>query len=176
MKQIFVGIDVSKDKSTYVAINANGVKILGPTTVVNSKSGIDKIIGSLKAYHPDKILFAMEVSSNYWENICSYLKERQMQPVCLNPYRVKKYREAMGAKIKTDRVDALAIAELAKNKGYQKMFISSDEALNLKELVRIKHSFEDRVKRIKKSVLSMLSLVFVRIQRYYSSPILKSIN
>ena len=40
------------------------------------------------------------------------------------------------------------------------MFISSDEVLNLKELVRIKHSFEDRVKRLKKSVLSMLSLVF----------------
>ncbi|MBC7333110.1 MAG: IS110 family transposase [Actinobacteria bacterium] len=83
-----------------------------------------------------------------------------MQSVCINPYQVKKYRQAMGAKIKTDRVDALAVAELAKNKGAQKMFISSDEALNLKELVRVKHSFEDRVKRLKKSVLSMLSLVF----------------
>jgi transposase len=69
MEQIFVGIDVSKDKSTYIAINSQGGKILGPTTVVNSRTGIDKIIGSLKAYHPGEILFAMEVSSNYWENI-----------------------------------------------------------------------------------------------------------
>ncbi|MBC7333111.1 MAG: hypothetical protein H5T85_01390 [Actinobacteria bacterium] len=59
MEQIFVGIDISKDKSTYVAINAKGVKILGPTTVVNSKSGIDKILDSLKVYRPEEILFAI---------------------------------------------------------------------------------------------------------------------
>ncbi len=71
MEQIFVGIDISKDKSTYIAINNQGNKILGPTTVVNSKSGIDTILDSLKEYPPEEILFAMEVSSNYWENICS---------------------------------------------------------------------------------------------------------
>ena len=160
MEKIFIGIDVSKNKSTYIAINDRGDKILGPTTVANSGTGIDKIIDSLKAHHPDEMLFAMEVSSNYWENICSHLKEKQYKAVCLNPYQVKKYRQAMGSKIKTDSIDAAVIAELAKNSGAQEMFISSDEVLNLKELVRIKHSFEDRVKNLKKSVLSALSLVF----------------
>ena len=107
----------------------------------------------------------MEVSSNYMENICSYLKEKQMKAVYLNPYQVKKYRQALGAKIKTDSIDAAAIAELVKNLGSQKMFISSDDALNLKELVRINHSFEDRVKRFKKSVLPALYLYFLNTQR-----------
>lgn len=75
MKQVFVGIDISKGKSTYIAINNQGKKIPGPTTVVNSKSSIDKILDSLKEYLPEEILFAMEVTSNYWENICSYLKD-----------------------------------------------------------------------------------------------------
>lgn len=160
MEQIFVGIDISKDKSTYIAIDNNGTKILGPITVANSKVGIDKIIDMLKAHYPDDILFAMEVSSNYWENICSHLKDKNYKAICLNPYQVKKYRQALGKRIKTDSIDAAAIAELAGNTGTQEMFISSDEALNLKELVRVKHSFEDRVKRLKKSVLSALSLVF----------------
>lgn len=160
MEQIFVGIDVSKDKSTYIAINDSGVKILGPISVANSRAGIDKIIDSLKACHTDEMLFAMEVSSNYWENICSHLKDKQYKAVCLNPYQVKKYRQAMGSRIKTDSVDAAAIAELARNAGAQEMFISSDDALNLKELVRAKRSFEDRVKNLKKSVLSALGLVF----------------
>ena len=160
MEQIFVGIDVSKDKSTYIAINDSGVKILGPISIANSKAGIDKIIDSLKAHQTGDILFAMEVSSNYWENICSHIKERKYKAACLNPYQVKKYRQAMGSRIKTDSVDAAAIAELARNAGAQEMFISSDDALNLKELVRAKRSFEDRVKNLKKSVLSALSLIF----------------
>jgi len=160
MEQIFVGIDVSKDKSTYIAINDRGLKILGPITVANNKAGIDKIIEGLKAHQTGEILFAMEVSSNYWENICSHLKEREYKAVCLNPYQVKKYRQAMGTRIKTDSIDAAAIAELVKSSGAHEMFISSGEALDLKELVRVKHSFEDRVKNLKKSVLSALSLVF----------------
>lgn len=173
MEKIFVGIDISKDKSTYIAIDNNGTKILGPISLANSKAGIDKIIDSLKEYNPDDILFAMEVSSNYWENICSHLKERKYKAVCLNPYQVKKYRQAMGTRIKTDSVDAAAIAELARNTGAQEMFISSDEALDLKELVRIKHSFEDRVKSLKKSILSSLSLVFPEYTDIISHPFSK---
>ena len=173
MEQIFIGIDISKDKSTYIAINDKGVKIFGPITVANSRAGMDKVIDSLRAHSPDDMLFAMEVSSNYWENICSHLKERNYKAVCLNPYQVKKYRQAMGSRIKTDSVDAVAIAELAKNCRSQEMFISSDDALNLKELVRVKHSFEDRIKSLKKSVLSSLSLIFPEYTAIIAHPFSK---
>jgi len=79
----------------------------------------------------------------------------------------------MGTRIKTDSVDAVAIAELAKNCRSQEMFISSDETLNLKELVRVKHSFEDRVKSLKKSVLSALSLVFPEYTNIIAHPFSK---
>lgn len=97
MEQIFVGIDVSKDKSTYIAINDKGNKILGPITVVNSKSGIDKILDSLKAYHPVEILFAMEVSSSYWENICSYLKRQANAVGMLKSLSGKKIQTGNGS-------------------------------------------------------------------------------
>ena len=87
------------------------------------------------------MIFAMEISSNYWENLCSYLKEKNLEVVCLNSYQVKKYRQALGSKIKTDHVDALPIAELARNPHADKMFISADDAIDLKELLKIKHSF-----------------------------------
>ena len=50
------------------------------------------------------------------------------------------------------------------------MFISSDDALNLKELVKTKRSFEDRVKNLKKSVLSALSLVFPEYTKIIAHP------
>lgn len=160
MEKIFIGMDVSKDKSTYLAINDKGIKVFGPATVSNNKIGMEKIFANLSGYDREDMLFAMEISSNYWENLCSYLKERNLEVVCLNPYQVKKYRQALGSKIKTDPIDALSIAELARNPQADKIFIPADDAIDLKELVKTKHSFEDRVKRLKKSVLSMLNLVF----------------
>ncbi len=83
----------------------------------------------------------MEISSNYWENMCSYLKEKDVTPILLNPYQVKKYRQAMGLKIKTDPIDATAIAGLICGRKYESLYISDDSMMELKELVRIKYSF-----------------------------------
>lgn len=166
-------MDVSKDKSTYIAINEKGIKVFGTATVSNNKTDIEKILASLSDYDKKDMLFAMEISSNYWENLCSYLKERNLEVVCLNPYQVKKYRQALGSKIKTDTVDALSVAELARNPQADKMFIAADDAIDLRELVRTKHSFEDRVKRLKKSVLSMLGLVFPEYEDIIAHPFSK---
>jgi len=176
MEKIFIGIDVSKDKITYLAINEKGIKVFGPATVSNNKIGMEKIFANLSGYDRQGMLFAMEISSNYWENLCSYLKERNLEVVCLNPYQVKKYRQALGSKIKTDPIDALSIAELARNPQADKMFIPADDAKDLKELVKTEHSFEDRVKRLKKSVLSMLNLVFPEYPGIISPSFLQSIN
>ncbi|MCL5770967.1 MAG: IS110 family transposase [Actinobacteria bacterium] len=35
----------------------------------------------------------------------SYLKEKNISCLLLNPYQVKKYRQALGIKIKTDSID-----------------------------------------------------------------------
>jgi len=86
----------------------------------------------------------MEISSNYWENMCSYLKEKDVASILLNPYQVKKYRHVMGFKIKTDPIDA--IAGLISGRKY-------DSMMELKKLVRIKYSFQRRVKDLKKSTL-----------------------
>jgi transposase len=66
----------------------------------------------------------MEISSNYWENMCSYLKEMDISSILLNPYQVKKYRQAVGKKIKTDSIDAEAIAGLISGRKYESLYIS----------------------------------------------------
>lgn len=83
----------------------------------------------------------MKVSSNYWENMYSYLKEKGISCILLNPYQVKKYRQALGAKIKTDKVDAESIGKLIMGRRYENLYISDEDTINLRELVRAKHSF-----------------------------------
>jgi transposase len=171
--QIYVGIDLAKGDSKVAVVDDSGETIFKPFNILNSKEGIRKLLSKLSSYKTDQIVCGMEVSSNYWENMCSYLKEKDITPILLNPYQVKKYRQAMGFKIKTDPIDAIAIAGLICGRKYESLYISGDSMIELRELVRIKYSFQRRVKDLKKSVLSLLYLVFPEYSKMISYPFSK---
>jgi len=168
-----VGIDLAKGDSKVAVVDGSGEAIFKPFSITNSKEGIKKLLSKLSSYKTDQIVCGMEVSSNYWENMCSYLKEKDVTPILLNPYQVKKYRQAMGFKIKTDPIDAMAIAGLISGRKYESLYISDDNTVELRELARIKYSFQRRVKDLKKSTLSLLYLVFPEYTRIISYPFSK---
>ena len=172
-EQIYVGIDLAKGDSKVAVVDDSGEAIFKPFNITNSKEGIRKLLSKLSSYKTGQIVCGMEVSSNYWENMCSYLKEKDVTPILLNPYQVKKYRQAMGFKIKTDPIDAIAIAGLICGRKYESLYISDDSMMELRELVRIKYSFQRRVKDLKKSVLSLLYLVFPEYSKIISYPFSK---
>ena len=170
---IYVGIDLAKGDSKVAVLDSSGEAICKPFNITNSKEGIRKLLYRLSSYKTSQIVCGMEVSSNYWENMCSYLKEKDLTPILLNPYQVKKYRQAMGFKIKTDPIDAMAIAGLICGRKYESLYISDDSMMELRELVRIKYSFQRRVKDLKKSVLSLLYPVFPEYSKIISHPFSK---
>lgn len=172
-EKIYVGIDLAKEDSKVAVIDDSGEAIFKPFNITNSKEGIRKLLSKLSSYKTGQMVCGMEVSSNYWENMCSYLKEKDVTPILLNPYQVKKYRQAMGFKIKTDPIDAMAIAGLISGRKYESLYISDDNMMELKELVRIKYSFQRRVKDLKKSVLALLYLVFPEYNKIISHPFSK---
>ncbi|MBL7124356.1 MAG: IS110 family transposase [Actinobacteria bacterium] len=172
-EKIYVGIDLAKGDSKVAVVDDSGEAIFKPFNITNSKEGIKKLLSKLSSYKTGQIVCGMEVSSNYWENMCSYLKEKDVTPILLNPYQVKKYRQAMGFKIKTDPIDATAIAGLICGRKYESLYISDDSMMELRELVRIKYSFQRRVKDLKKSVLSLLYLVFPEYTKIISHPFSK---
>ncbi len=172
-EKIYVGIDLAKEDSKVAVIDDSGEAIFRPFNITNSKEGIRKLLSKLSSYKTGQIVCGMEVSSNYWENMCSYLKEKDIAPILLNPYQVKKYRQAMGFKIKTDPIDAIAIAGLICGRKYDSLYISDDNMMELKELVRIKYSFQRRVKDLKKSTSSLLYLVFPEYTKIISYPFSK---
>ena len=59
----------------------------------------------------------------------SYLKQKDINCILLNSYQVKKYRQALGSKIKTDSIDAISIANLLRAKNYDSLYISDDNIL-----------------------------------------------
>jgi len=93
--------------------------------------------------------------------------------IFLNPYQVKKYRQALGSKIKTDSINATFIAELIRGRKYNSLYISNDTVLELRELVRVKFSFDRRIKDLKKSTLALLYVVFRQYTKVASHPFSK---
>ncbi|MCL4385825.1 MAG: IS110 family transposase [Cyanobacteria bacterium] len=172
-QKVYPGLDLAKGTSRVVAIDEDGNEIFSPFNITNSKEGIEKLLSKLFSCRKDQIVVGMEISSNYWENMYSYLKQKDISCILLNPYQVKKYRQALGSKIKTDSLDAAAIANLVRGGKFDDLYISDESILELRELVRIKHSFERRVKDLKKSVLALLYLVFPEYTKIISYPFSK---
>ena len=170
---VYVGIDLAKGSSKVAALDSSGEAVLKPLSITNSKEGVKKLLSKLSSYKAGQIVCGMEISSNYWENMCSYLKGMDVKAILLNPYQVKKYRQATGSKIKTDSIDAEAIAGLICGRKYESLYIPDNTVLEIRELVRIKHSFQRRVKDLKKSVLSLLHLVFPEYTSIISYPFSK---
>jgi len=171
-QKAYLGIDLAKASSRVAAVDESGDEIVSPFNISNSREGIQKLLLKLSSYKKNLVI-GMEISSNYWENMYSYLNQKDIACVLLNPYQVKKYRQALGSKIKTDSIDAISIAQLLRAKNYDVLCVSDDKVLELRELVRIAHSFERRVKELKKSVLALLYLTFPEYTKVISYPFSK---
>jgi len=172
-QKVYVGIDLAKDSSRVAVVDKDGSKLTSPFSIKNTRDGMEKLLSKLNSYKNDQILCGMEASSNYWENVYSYLKEKKVSCLLINPYQVRRYRQALGLKIKTDSVDAEAVAQLIRAKKYDNLYISDEVAVELKELVRIKFSFARRAKDLKKGVMSLLCLVFPEYTRIIPHPFSK---
>lgn len=172
-KKAYVGIDLAKGSSKVAVVDENGEDITSPFSIQNSVAGIGKILSKLSSYKKENILCGMEASSNYWENMLSYFKQRDIPCLLLNPFQVRKYREAIGKKIKTDKVDAEAVAQLIRGKIYDSLYVSDETVLELRELVRIKYSFQERAGDLKRSIKSLLHVVFPEYTKVISHPFSK---
>ena len=94
-QKIYLGIDLAKGTSRVATVDEEGNEIFSPFNITNSREGVEKIISRLHSYKKDQLVIGMEVSSNYWENMYSYLRQEDICCILLNPYQVKKYRQAL---------------------------------------------------------------------------------
>jgi len=101
-KPIYVGIDVSKDTFNTHCNGNNGV-------YKNNRKGWHKFHMQL----PYTSTCVMEATGVYHVKLASYLHDHGLPVLVLNPLRVNRYKQSLGLKAKTDKVDAVHIAEFA---------------------------------------------------------------
>ena len=105
-REIFVGIDVGKDRLD-VAIRPLGQHFV----VANDQAGLADLVTRLKAGPPR--LIVLEASGGYERPAAIALIERGWPVAVVNPRQTRKFAQATGRLAKTDRIDAAVLAHFA---------------------------------------------------------------
>ena len=111
------GIDMAKDKfdcclSTIAA--GQQVSIKARCTFTNTAAGFDAFLKWSKKNTPLTIpsVFLMEATGIYYEQLAWYLYGKDCTVSVVLPNKAKKYKESLGLKSKTDRIDAQALSRM----------------------------------------------------------------
>ncbi len=166
-----LGIDVSKRSSSCLILNGEGRKVKS-FTFENCPEAFQNLVGRLEDLSiakPD-LLIGFEATGNFWENLYVYLKGKGFTVVLLNPYHVKKYREALAKKAKTDNIDALVIAQFLRTGEYVQSQVAEETIQSLREITRLRYELLKEKKNYQRQVCSLLAAVFPE----YDQTILKN--
>ena len=103
---VYVGIDVSK---AFLDVALWPINI--EFRVANNKKG-HKLLASKLAEH-QVVLIALEATGKHHVGCHRFLYDAGFAVALINPYRSRKFADALGHLAKTDRIDAMMLAKLA---------------------------------------------------------------
>lgn len=104
-----VGIDVSKEKSTVCILRPYGEIVVAPYDVLHTQAGITSLIQIIKALEGDTRII-MEATGAYHLPILLELQRAGLFVSVINPLAMKRYASTSIRKGKTDKMDAIRIA------------------------------------------------------------------
>lgn len=107
---ISVGIDVSKDKSTVCILKPYGEVLLSPKDYKHNVSELSLLVSKLATFD-EELHVIMEATGSYHLPISTYLKNEGYTVIIVNPLEMKRYRCQGIRNPKTDRIDAIIIAQ-----------------------------------------------------------------
>lgn len=116
---LYLGIDVAKAKLDCAVLL--GAK-WRDKTFVNTASGFEALLQWLQALRQPStgaqraVHVCMEATNVYWEGCAQALSQAGLTVSVLNPALIKAHAQSLGLRIKTDRVDARAIASFCRDR------------------------------------------------------------
>lgn len=106
---ISVGVDVSKGKSMICIIKPYGEVLEIPYELEHTETGLSKLADLILNYD-EEVRVVLEATGAYHLPIVSYLQRHEIFVSVINPLVMKKYSSISIRKGKTDKIDAIKIA------------------------------------------------------------------
>ncbi|NPA10631.1 MAG: IS110 family transposase [Epsilonproteobacteria bacterium] len=169
----YVGIDIAKKFNVACIIDDKDNIIKKSFKFNNDEKGFNDFNTLLSSIKSDvsNFIIGMEATGLLFENLYLYLKDKGYNIILLNPYQTSKFREMNTMKkVKNDNIDAFMIASLIKSGRFSKAYVSEDVYASLRALHRHRASLKDELKKHKRQLSSLLSVVFPEMEQIIKDP------
>lgn len=151
---LIVGVDIAQQLHVARAVNFRGIVVGDPLTFENNEDGFIKLVNWIqdlkRLKNLDATIVGMEPTGHYWLNLSKWLYNQNIEVVTVNPHLVKRNKENRdNTQSKSDKKDALVIADMVKN-GYYSFIRPTSESF---EKLRVLMSNRDVI--VKRLVMSI---------------------
>jgi transposase len=170
LSKLFVGIDVSKEFSTAQGLDENGKKLFYLRFTMNA-GGFSELLKAMLKHCEDvtKVTVAMESTGCYHINLLSFLSSAGVLCVVVNPLLITNFTRLSLRKTKTDKKDALTIAQfLFANEPSLSIIAFSQDTQDLKDLARERESLTMLIAGIKNDIKRLLQGTFPELEKLCS--------
>lgn len=160
MPELLVGIDVAKDTSSAQGIDSSGKGKFSLGFDMDSE-GFLRLWKAIVEHSKDlsKVLVAVESTACYHINLYSFLTAKGVTTVVINPLLISNFAKLSLRKTKTDKKDAMTIAQF---------LLVHQDAISQLSLSQDMQDFRD-IARERESVCNMLSAHKVEVKRLLQS-------
>jgi transposase len=169
---LVVGVDIAQETHVARAVNFRGIALGNPLEFSNDEVGfrsLDHWIRDLLAsYKLSQIIVGMEPTGHYWLALAHWLKDTDIEAVLVNPHLVKKNKENRdNTRSKSDKKDALVIADMVKNGYYSPVRFHSAEYEELRVLMANREPVVKRLVSAVNQIHRWVDIVFPELRQVF---------
>ena len=166
-----VGIDISKGRSTVAVMRPFGEVVISPFEVRHTDSELSELAKQLKSLNGETRV-VMEATGNYHAPVAKLLHDAGLYVSVINAKLVHGYGNNDLRRIKTDRKDAVKLANYGLDRWLTlpRYVPEEDTRLLLKNCYRQYRQYSKVQTVLKNNLISLLDTVFPNVNRLFSSP------
>ena len=170
-----VEIDVSKGKSTIAVMRPFGEVVASSYDVGHTESELKELARFLKSL-PGETRVLMEYTGRYYEPIAQYLHEAGVFVSVVNAILAHDYSGNSLRKVKTDKIDAVKLANMAIDRWLQLVeFIPEDKIRQTLKICNRQYNQYNKLKTmLKNNLIALLDQTFPDVNKLFNSPARKS--
>ena len=166
-----VGIDISKGRSTVAVMRPFGEVVISPFEVRHTDSELSELARQLKSLNGETRV-VMEATGNYHAPVAKLLHDAGLYVSVVNTKLVHGYGNNDLRRVKTDRKDAVKLANYGLDRWLTlpRYVPEEDTRLLLKNCYRQYRQYSKVQTVLKNNLISLLDTVFPNVNRLFSSP------
>ena len=169
----YCGIDIAKHQHAVVLLDEHGQKTQPVFAVQNTRGGLDQLEQEL-AKLDGTVMGGLEATGHYWLSLYDELTRQGYAVVVINPLQVAAYRKSGVRKVKTDKTDAVWIADFLRIAHLPATSRDIPALLQLRELSRFRYWLSDQIGDCKRKLLTILDRVFPEYESLFSNVFIQS--